>query len=173
MSYIQNNLLTDEKILLLSRPHWVIFTGPIIAALLALLFLIFGRDFFLTDGVIFGYRTYDLAALACAIFSAYYFLSSWITYVTSEFGVTNKRVLMKTGFIRRDSLELFLEKIEAIHVDQPIPGRILNYGSIIVIGTGGTRDPFYYIPDPIGFRKIVQQQIDLVDQKYQDHRKSS
>jgi uncharacterized membrane protein YdbT with pleckstrin-like domain len=167
MSYIENNLLSGEKISL-SRPHWIIFLGPVMAAILAFLFLIFGREFILTRELFFGYPVYDLVSVGCAIFSLYYFISSWITYTTSEFGITDKRVLMKTGFIRRDSLELFLEKIEAIHVDQSIPGRILDYGSIIVIGTGGTKDPFFYIPSPIQFRKIVQQQIDTIDQKFHD-----
>lgn len=170
MSYIENNLLRDEKIILLYRPHWIIFAGPLFAALLALGLALFGRDFFLTNTILLGYPLYDLAALFCAVASLYYFISAWVTFVTSEFGITNKRVLMKTGFIRRDSLELFMEKIEAIHVEQPIFGRILNYGTIMVIGTGGTKDPFFYIPDPIVFRRIVQQQIDLIDQKYQDHR---
>lgn len=170
MSYIQNNLLTDEKIILLSRPHWIIFAGPVFAAILAFAILIFGRDFILTRELFFGYPLYDIVAIISGVFSLYFFLSSWVTYTTSEFGITNKRVLMKTGFIRRDSLELFLEKIEAIHVDQSIPGRILDYGCIIVVGTGGTRDPFFYIPSPIAFRKIVQQQIDIIDQKYQDRK---
>jgi uncharacterized membrane protein YdbT with pleckstrin-like domain len=170
MSYIENNLLTDEKIISISRPHWIIFAGPVFGAIFAFAVLIFGPDFFMTRELIMGYPVYDLVAIVCGIFSLYYFLSSWVTYVTSEFGITNKRVLMKTGFIRRDSLELFLEKIEAIHVEQSIPGRVFDYGCIIVIGTGGTKDPFFYIPSPIVFRKTVQQQIDLIDQKYQDRK---
>ncbi len=169
MNYIENNLLKDEKIISLSRPHWIIFSGPILAALIAFVFLIFGRKYFLTEELILGYPVYDICAVGSGIISLYYFLSSWVTYVTSEFGITNKRVLMKTGFIHRDSLELFLERIEALHVEQSIPGRILDYGSIIVIGTGGTKDPFFYIPDPMGFRKTVQQQIDYTEQKIQDH----
>jgi uncharacterized membrane protein YdbT with pleckstrin-like domain len=72
--------------------------------------------------------------------------------------VTNRRVLIKVGFIRRHSLELLLPKVEGIAVDQGILGRILGYGTIIVTGTGGTKEPFRNIIAPMEFRKMVQQQ---------------
>ena len=81
-----------------------------------------------------------------------------VQYLTSEFAVTNKRVLVKVGFISRHTLELLLSKVETIGVDQSILGRILGYGTIVVIGTGGTREPFKAIADPLGFRHQVQGQ---------------
>ena len=56
-------------------------------------------------------------------------LSPLIDYATSEFGVTNKRVIIKVGFLRRKTLELLLRHVEAISVDQSVMGRLLNYGS--------------------------------------------
>jgi uncharacterized membrane protein YdbT with pleckstrin-like domain len=85
-------------------------------------------------------------------------LNSYINFTSSEFGVTNRRVLIKVGFIRRHSLELLLPKVEGIAVDQGILGRILGYGTIIVTGTGGTKEPFRNIAAPMEFRKMVQQQ---------------
>ena len=85
-------------------------------------------------------------------------LSSYINFTSSEFGVTNRRVLIKVGFIRRRSLELLLSKVEGIGVDQGIPGRIFGYGTIIVTGTGGTKEPFRNITAPMEFRKTVQEQ---------------
>lgn len=165
MRYLQENLLADEKIIYFTRPHWIVFFPPVFAAILAIGFFLFGKDFFITDYQFMGYRYYDILAVTAAVMSVYFLLSAWITYATSEYGVTNKRVLMKTGLIRRNSLELFLDKIEAIHVEQSIPGRVLDYGTLIIIGTGGTQDPFYFVPRPITFRKRVQQQID-VEQNY-------
>jgi len=91
-------------------------------------------------------------------------ISSFISFKTSEFGITNKRVLIKAGFIRRNSLETLLTKVEAIQVNQGILGRILNYGTIIVKGTGGTSNPFHKIDAPLEFRKKVQEQIALKEQ---------
>jgi uncharacterized membrane protein YdbT with pleckstrin-like domain len=63
----------------------------------------------------------------------------------SEFGITNKRLIIKTGILSRRTLELNLSKIESVNVNQSILGRILGYGSIGVIGTGGTKEYFISI----------------------------
>ena len=91
-------------------------------------------------------------------------ISSFIDYKTSEFGITNKRVLVKVGFIRRNSLEVLLTKVEGIQVKQGILGRILDYGSIVVSGTGGSKDPFSKIPAPLEFRKRAQEQVAAVQE---------
>jgi uncharacterized membrane protein YdbT with pleckstrin-like domain len=57
-------------------------------------------------------------------------------------------------------VELQLSKVEGIVVEQGIIGRLFDYGSIIVGGTGGTKEPFALIRAPIMFRKQVQQQIE-------------
>lgn len=82
-----------------------------------------------------------------------------VFYITSEFGITSKRVLGKTGFIRRRSLDIVLAKVEAIRLSQSILGRILNYGDLEVTGTGGTEEVLRFIPDPLLFRKAVQEQL--------------
>ena len=74
-----------------------------------------------------------------------------------EFVITNKRVVIKTGFIARKTLELNLSKIESVGVDQSIMGRLLGYGSISIVGTGGTNESFHKISDPISFRKKFQE----------------
>lgn len=81
-----------------------------------------------------------------------------VEYVTSEFAVTNKRVIMKIGWISRQVLELNLHKIESVNVDQSLLGRLLGYGTITIIGTGGTRETFDRIAHPLAFRKAFQEQ---------------
>jgi uncharacterized membrane protein YdbT with pleckstrin-like domain len=79
--------------------------------------------------------------------------SRGLTYTSSVFAITNKRVLIKVGFVRRRSLEILLSKVESIGVVQSIRGRIFNYGSITVVGTGGTGEPFAGIANPLEFRR--------------------
>ena len=79
-----------------------------------------------------------------------------IDYATSEFGVTNKRVFIKVGFLRRKTLELLLRHVEAISVDQSVMGRLLNYGSVTLTGTGGVREVFHNISKPLEFRRQIQ-----------------
>lgn len=143
MSYIDNHLMKGEVVLYRSKLHWIVFFWPVILFILALI-LFAGES---AIGTIF---------LVFAIGSA---IVSYITFKTSEFGITNKRVIAKVGFIRRDALEILLSKIEGIHVKQSILGRILGFGSIVVSGTGGTKDPFHNIDAPLEFRRMVQEQI--------------
>src|SRR5437773_7607565 len=86
-------------------------------------------------------------------------LPAFVARRTSEFAVTNKRVLIKTGLIRCHSLETLLSKIESIGVTQGILGRILDFGTIVVSGTGGSKEPFHRIADPLQFQCKVQEQI--------------
>jgi uncharacterized membrane protein YdbT with pleckstrin-like domain len=161
MQFIEKTLLTDEKLLLIARPHWIVYLIPCLAFVLSVLLYIgvFGAGI-KTQLVIYGMTPIGWAALCAFLYSVYAFLGAYVTRNFSEYGVTNKRVLMKEGMIQRNSLELFLDKIEAIHVDQSILARILNYGTLVVVGTGGSCDPFRYVPEPLLFRKAIQEQID-------------
>ncbi len=147
MSYIEENLMKGENILYRARLHWVVFIWPVIWFIVAIMFFGRGGHAAFTAGCLF-----IIIAVAKAI-------SSFITFSNSEFAVTNQRVIAKVGFIRRNSLEVLLGKIEAIQVNQDILGRILGYGSITVSGTGGTRDPFHNISDPLELRRKIQEQI--------------
>ena len=76
---------------------------------------------------------------------------------SDEFVITNKRVVIKTGLFSRKTFEMNLSKIESVNVDQSVWGRLLGYGSITIIGTGGTRESFDTIQKPLEFRKRFQE----------------
>jgi hypothetical protein len=78
---------------------------------------------------------------------------------STEVAVSSKRVLIKSGFINRKSIEVLLPKIESIGVHESGLGLMLSYGSVIVRGTGGTFETFGRIARPNEFRRQVQQQI--------------
>jgi len=84
-------------------------------------------------------------------------ISPWIQRALSEFVITNRRIIIKTGFIARSTFEMNLSKIETVNVDQTVMGRILNFGSITIIGTGGTKETFHNISKPLEFRKAFQE----------------
>ena len=153
MSYIDQNLMNGESVIYRGKLHWVVFVGPVIWLLIAIIFFNDGRD---------NAPVADFYGGIFVLISIITGLTSFINYKTSEFGITNKRVIVKVGFIRRRSIELLLNKIESIQVDQSIPGRILGFGSIVVSGTGGTKDPFRKIDAPLEFRKKAQEQIAII-----------
>jgi hypothetical protein len=84
-----------------------------------------------------------------------------IAYLTTEMVVTNRRVIVKRGWIARRTIELRLSKVESAQVRQGIFGRMLGYGSVSVIGTGGTRETFGFVADPLGFRRAVTEALDI------------
>lgn len=146
MSYIEKNLMNGEIIVYRTKLHWVIFLWPVIWFVVGIIFLTIGDNAILVV----------VLSILIAILTG---INAIINFTTSEFGITNKRVIVKVGFIRRNSIEILLNKVEGIQVNQGILGRILGFGSVIISGTGGTKDPFHKIKAPLEFRKKAQEQI--------------
>ena len=164
MEYIKNNLLSDEKLVYCVEPHWIVFSNGAWLILLGFVVL-FSHVDALSMEVLDGFTLRYIGFLLCFVVGFYWLIQAYIYFTTSEYGITNKRVVIKTGWIERNSLELLLDKVEGVLVDQSLLGRLLNYGTITVIGTGGTKDSFPFIPDPLLFRKTTQEQIELFEAK--------
>jgi uncharacterized membrane protein YdbT with pleckstrin-like domain len=87
-----------------------------------------------------------------------FLFAAYIRKISTEMAVTNKRIIIKDGLISRRTIEMNLTKIENIGVDQGIIGRMLDFGTVTVVGTGGTREPFKCVVTPLAFRRAVQSQ---------------
>lgn len=135
-SYIESNLTTNEKIIKKAQVSWWSQTAMFIMGLLTIAIGI---------GILF-------------------FIVAILRVMTTELALTNRRVMAKTGFIRRDSVELRLEKVEGIIVNQGILGRLLNYGTIVISGTGGIRTPIPFIRNPLEFRRVVNEYLEDASQ---------
>jgi len=153
MGYVDKHLLEGEKVVYRARLHRVIFLPPLALALLGIIVAVLINHYFTNRGAA------GIVGAAFLIVAILFAIPRYIRYATSEFAVTNKRVTVKVGLIYRDTLELVLAKVETIGVEQTILGRILNYGTIIFTGTGGTKEPFKGIAKPIEFRERVQSQL--------------
>jgi uncharacterized membrane protein YdbT with pleckstrin-like domain len=150
MSYLDEHLLAGERIVYRARLHWTIFLTSIVVVLLGIALWIFLR------AVEPGYAYAGLGLAGIGLLLA---IGPAIRYITSEFAVTDKRVLGKVGFIERESDETLLSKVEAIAVDQGVIGRMLGFGTLTITGTGGTQEVFSGISDPLHFRRQIQSQI--------------
>src|SRR5713101_5802668 len=163
MSYVERNLIPGEKVLYKTGLHWVALLGPIvIGVVLALpgLVLLIGSS---------SKKGNSASAMAGAgllfmIIASVYVLLGFLVRNATEMAVTNKRVIIKTGLLRRRTFELLLSKVESIGVDEGLMGRMLGYGTVVVRGTGGTPDPFSRIGHPLELRRQVQQQIETSEQ---------
>lgn len=163
MKFIRTALLPNERLVYFSHPHWIIFAPAVFLFALALFVLWYAPAYIPLDDSfrLFSFTPVQMLTGICVITGIYWGFSALIQYFTAEYGVTDKRVLMKVGFIRRDTAEIFLDKLEAINVDQSVLGRLLDYGTLTIIGTGGTHDVYYNVPMPFRFRQAAQQQVDL------------
>jgi uncharacterized membrane protein YdbT with pleckstrin-like domain len=158
MGYIDHNMISGEAVAYKARMSWIVFLKPlpitlVFAGLASLMFYLAlnqaqnyaGALEWIGAGLV-------VAALIPLVMAA-------MVRANAEFAVTNKRVILKTGFIQKKTAEMFLNKIESVGVEQSIAGRVFGYGTIVLHGTGGTLEPFHQVSAPLEFRRQIQEQI--------------
>jgi len=153
MSYVDRHLTPDETVVFRTRLHPVLFAGTAFfaACVIGIVVLIVTRNDLPAETV----RLLWLAGIVLAVGS---FVTPVLRWRTSEFAVTTSRVLVKIGLVSVHTLELMLPKVEAIGVDQPIVGRLLGYGTLRIVGTGGTVEEFARVARPDALRDAVVRQ---------------
>jgi uncharacterized membrane protein YdbT with pleckstrin-like domain len=80
-------------------------------------------------------------------------LSAVIRRWTTELVLTNRRIITKRGLIARNTVEMNLNKVESLHVDQSLMGRVFDYGNVTVVGTGASLEPLMGISSPLELRR--------------------
>jgi uncharacterized membrane protein YdbT with pleckstrin-like domain len=149
MSYLDSNLLPDERILFRTKKHPIIFFGPVVMLVFAVFVSVYLRQHAMTRLVIIV--PWLAAALIWGVV--------WLNYYTSEFAVTNKRVMMREGFFVRHANELRLTAISQVNVEQNLLGVMLNFGTV-QINAFGAFDGYSMIDHPGVFQKTVNEQLD-------------
>ena len=124
-SYIDESLIEGEKVLHRARVSWW--------SQFALLF--------------FGILTLVL------VVGLFLLIAAWIKVRSTEIAITNRRVIAKFGFVKRDTVEINLEKVEALRVEQGFFGRMLNFGTVFISGAGTSVAPIKNVTDPLVFRR--------------------
>jgi uncharacterized membrane protein YdbT with pleckstrin-like domain len=146
MSYIRTILRPDEKLLATGYIHWIVYWPAIALMALAVISL-----FVLGSSSIAARIIFVLLALAAVFFAIKEWFQQWIT----EIAVTDRRVIVKTGLIRRHTAEMNMDKVESVTVYQPVLGRLLDFGSVQVRGTGEGLGHLDYIKSPILLRNTI------------------
>jgi uncharacterized membrane protein YdbT with pleckstrin-like domain len=149
--YIDEILQPGEKVLYSTNAHWVFYLPAIAAWLVAAVLLVLSR-----------LTTSDSVVLLClaiaavvAIVALYWTVRAWFHRLTTETDVTNRRVVHKTGFIKRRTFEMALDKVESVDVNQSIAGRVLNYGDVTIMGVGEGKETISTIAEPLAFRNAI------------------
>lgn len=135
---------TINKVVYFTRLHPVIFLGP-----LAGLCFAFALGYYITP--LFN------VSLFFGAFSILWALMTWVTYHFSSITIQRKQVILRTGIIVRQTVDIPLTKIETIDIRQSILGSILRYGTLIITGTGGTRHLINFLERPLTCRRYIEQ----------------
>ncbi len=149
MTYVQQVLQPGEAVRFRTNVHWFVYLAAMAALGIGLvlgglyywydqqgLMLVLGTLVFVTVGVLLA-------------------IAAWLKRFGTEIAVTDRRVIYKTGLIRRHTTEINMDKIESVDVDQSVLGRLFGYGTVTIRGTGEAVEPLRGITDPIDFRNAI------------------
>jgi uncharacterized membrane protein YdbT with pleckstrin-like domain len=163
MSYVESNLVPGETVIYQTRLHWIVMLSQIILGCLLLALpgsLLLYYAFSHTELEINSVHLMQAGGVALLVCGLITIVVGSVKRNATEMAVTNRRVVIKTGLAGRKTIEMLLNKVESIEVSETTFGRMLGYGTIVIIGTGGTSEPFHDIAHPLEFRNQVQQQIE-------------
>lgn len=148
MSYVRKALQPGEKVLYEGTLHWTIYSTAIGLLVLAMLFGIWTVT--IPPNPLAGW------AFAAILFGALVAAAdAWITRYSTEIVVTDVRLIHKTGLVRYVSTEKTLDRIDSVDVSQSIAGRALDYGNILIRGTGTTMELISDVDEPLKLRNAI------------------
>ena len=146
MGYVENNLSAGETVVYKAKLHFFLFVQPVIVLLL-------GYWFYISVNSVAHY-----IGLGLLILGLISLIRRILLILGAEYAVTNKRVILKTGIIGRNAIDLVLAKCEGLQIKQSIWGRIFGFGTLTVT-TGGVTSSYPFIANPLGFKKEINNQI--------------
>jgi uncharacterized membrane protein YdbT with pleckstrin-like domain len=145
MRYIDEILQPGETVLFDGTIHWLIYVPGLL--------LLLGAAAAFGAAAPFPPLIFVVAILLLLGFVS--LLQAWIRRITTEIAVTNRRIIYKHGLIRRRTIEMNMEKVESVDVSQSIPGRIFNYGDVLIHGVGVGFEPLRMVDEPIRLRNAI------------------
>jgi uncharacterized membrane protein YdbT with pleckstrin-like domain len=168
-SYVESVLLPNETLEYAGELHWIIFVPGITSSLFGAFLCLFTPDFLNSAfglGLVKEFRNYILYTGVALVGSGLLMLGhAYLRLISTELAITNRRVIAKGGFIRRVTFEIMLTRVEGANIDQTVWGRIFNYGSIYVHGTGGGVTPVDYIAYPLSFKQNLMAWVEKTQNK--------
>jgi uncharacterized membrane protein YdbT with pleckstrin-like domain len=152
MAYYHKVLQNDETVREIGRLHWSIYLPSVFFALIAIALAIVGQWVAVQD----PQRLYCFyAAAAVGVITVIVFLGEWMRRMSTEIVITDRRVIYKRGLLSRYTAEMNISRIETVDVIQSLLGRIFNYGTVVVRGTGTGIEPLRRIGHPLRVRNAI------------------
>jgi uncharacterized membrane protein YdbT with pleckstrin-like domain len=149
MNYVDSILEPNERVVFRTTLSWTLYVPALLLAICAVALLILGANH-----PQFGLVGLLLAGLLTLI-AFFSFVRAWFRRWTTEIAVTDRRIILKRGFIRRHTVEMNMQKVESVDVDQTQIGRIFNYGSVTIRGTGSSFENLRMVDSPLKLRSTI------------------
>jgi len=151
MAYYTKVLQPDENVLVVGRLHWLIYARTLVVCALGIGVLLV--SYWLADA---NWQFYArIAAAAIGLAALLLLLRAWIRRRATEIVVTDRRVILKRGVLSRHTVEMNVSKIETVDVEQGLGGRIWDYGTVLIRGTGSGFEPLAGVGSPIAIRNAI------------------
>jgi uncharacterized membrane protein YdbT with pleckstrin-like domain len=151
MVYYTKVLQPDERVLVVGRLHWSIYTRAALILMLAVALAI--GAFWVPDPN--GQRVAWIVAAGLGVLGLLAYLSAWIRRHATEIVVTDRRVIFKRGILSRHTVEMNVSKIETVDVEQGLSARLLGYGTVLIRGTGSGIEPLQRVGNPLAIRNAI------------------
>jgi uncharacterized membrane protein YdbT with pleckstrin-like domain len=151
MDYRSQVLQPNERVKAVGNLHWSVYLSGVLLLALAdiLVFIALRKDP--------GERhTVLVSAVIIFVVAIAHIALTWLRCRGTEIVVTNQRVLYKSGIVTRHTTEMNISKIETVDVVQGIGGRLLNYGTLLIHGTGETLEPLRQVMAPVTLRNAIR-----------------
>ncbi|MBA2653306.1 MAG: PH domain-containing protein [Tatlockia sp.] len=137
-------MMVDSDIIYKAKLNWIIFLWPVVFGCIAMVLGIYFQQF-------------KEIALLFVVFALIWIAMTWVTYHFSSLTIKKNQVILRTGMLVRQTIDMPITKIETIDIRQSVFGSIFKFGNLIITGTGGTRHMIGFLDQPLTCRRYIEQ----------------
>lgn len=137
-------IMVEGDVIYKAKLHWILFFWPVASACIAMLI---GIEF----------PQLKELALLFLFFSLIWIAMTWVNYHFSSLTIKKKQVILRTGMLVRQTIDIPLAKIETIDIRQSVVGSLFQYGTLMITGTGGSRQMMGFLDKPLTCRRYIEQ----------------
>ena len=161
MSYPKKLLNDNENVVADLHPHWWHFVQPAVVLVLAIILGIFALTRDGTTQDVLGW-----IAILLIVGSSVWLLARFISWISTNFVVTDQRVIFRTGVFAKQGIEIPLDRVNTVHFSQGVVERIVGAGDLMIesAGTAG-QQRFTDIRHPDEVQRLIHAQGELREEK--------
>lgn len=141
---VRERLVKGEEVLAHSEIHLGIYWKPVVVLILGVLVAIFVAK---ELGI--------LLLVVGLLFAGYNYLRTSILLAV----VTNKRLMTRYGILMVDVVDIHFDKIESIELERMLPGYLMGYSNLVVMGTGNRLLVIPYVANGPALRRAYNETV--------------